>query len=227
VNEVSDEKTTKPTTKRLGTLASLGLDDVSYLIVVSKEKFELAKFKRAVRPLSEFPVELPSSPDAGWHTIYPEHPESLDVYINFSWYTEESEITLMAQYSSDGKRSGKNKSDPHAEKFMQWLGKFFKYESAEAHSHAHFQYLLESKQSKFPLPLKTHLGDGDAEIDGIALRLPSKPQGVSRVRLSQGKKCWFVEMICDRKLIFNDFDPYKDAQAYMPVLDSVMEDRKT
>ena len=109
---------------------------------------------------------------------------------------------------------------------MEWIGQFFKHETAQGHIHARFEYPLEARQSKFPLPLKTAL-KGEAEIDGISLKLPSKPEGVSKVRLTQGKTRWYVEVIADRRITFKGFSPYGDVQAILSVIDTLMEEKKS
>ncbi|MHB1935388.1 MAG: hypothetical protein ACYCOR_02245 [Acidobacteriaceae bacterium] len=215
---MTTHKTPSTAIARINSLAALGLEDVYYWICVSLEKFSLDKF------LGTFSREVKAEA-AGGVMVSPKDPDVGEYHIRFNWYVEEKEINLRISFMTGTREHDKDEREPYAEEFMQWLGQFFKYESAQSHSHAHFEYPVESKQSKFPLPLKTNLA-GDAEIDGISLSLPSRPDGVSKVRMSQGKKVWYVDMVADRKIVFNEFNLQREIEVRTSVLDTLMEERK-
>jgi hypothetical protein len=139
---------------------------------------------------------------------------------------DDGDVSVRLSYEPhSGSHKGKGKQvGPFAEEVGEWLGQFFKYSSAQSHMHGHFSYPLASRESKFPLPLKTNI-EG-AEVDGIAFRLPSNPGGVGRVRLTQGKDQWYVEVIADRKMTFKGFTPHSDVMVLTAVINTLMEERK-
>lgn len=215
---MTTRKTSTAAVAQINRLAALGLEDVHYWICVSLEKFYLDKF------LGHFSPEVKERA-AGTVMVSPKDPDVGEYHIRFNWNVEAKDMILRILFMTGTRKHDKGEREPYAEEIMQWLGQFFKYENAQSHSHAHFQYPVASKQSKFPLPLKTNLA-GDAEIDGISVSLPSKPDGVSKVRMSQGKKVWYVEVVADRKIVFNEFSLHREIEARTSVLETLMEERK-
>jgi hypothetical protein len=197
-------------------LSSYGLGEIGYWIYTSREKFDVKKFRAAVGAKGEnyYDCEITS------------RDPSSDYSIHVVMFADEEEVTVQLEYSSNEASSkGRNKQvGPYAEEFGEWLGQFFKYDTTQGHMHGHFSYPLASRQSKFLLPLKTNIEN--AEIDGVSLRLPTKPEGVARVRLTQGKETWFVEVIADRRMTFKGFTPHSDVKALASVISTLLEERK-
>jgi hypothetical protein len=189
---------------------------MQYWISVSQEKFDTEKFLLEAGPKAKGNVFSAE--------IAPRDEALGDYHIFATWNLVKEQVRLFVEYEPGPKKHEKDEHEPYAEQFMEWLGRFFKHENAQAHIHARFQYPLEAKQSKFPLPLKTAL-EGDAEIEGISLRLPTRPRGVNRVRLVQGVHLWYVETVGDRRITFKGFTPYEDVQAFTSVIDTFMEDK--
>ena len=199
-------------------LSSYGLDEIKYWIFTSREKFNAAKFRTA----------LGAKDDKHCECILTSHDPKTTYGLQIAMWDEDREITISLVYSSvvseKAKRQARH-SEPYLEDFGDWLGRFFKYESTQGHMHGHFSYPLASRASKFPLPLKTSIED--AEIDGVSLKLPTTPQGVVRVRLTQGDEEWFVEVVADRKMVFRGFTPHSDVRALASVVNTLLEERKS
>lgn len=149
-----------------------------------------------------------------------------DYHIHVNFWAEEKDVTIQLGYMGR-ERTGKAKGTPgpSAEEYGEWLGQFFKYDTTQVHMHGHFSYPIASRQSKFPLPLKTSIEN--AEIDGISLKLPAKPEGVLRVRLTRGEASWYVEAIADRRITFKGFTPHADVKALASVASTLMEESKS
>lgn len=206
--------------KAVDRLASYGLDELHYYITTSRDKFDVKKVFEKLGAKGQQTCHA---------TVLPKD-RSTDYHVHVSIGIAKEEINIhLVYFEEEGNphehTSGDGGDEVGAEDFMEWLGRFFKHETCQTHIHAHYVYLLASRQCKFPLPLKTSLG-GDAEIDGISVRLPREPENVSKVRVTQGKELWFVEMIADRRIAFKKFALYGDVRALASVLDSLMEERK-
>ncbi len=198
-------------------LSSYGLDEIRYWIYTSREKFDVAKFRAAVGAKDE----------DNYSCVITPHDPAIGYEARMALWVEEPEITVQLIYSTGAPSKGKRKvkqPGPYAEEFGEWLGQFFKYETTQSHMHGHFSYPLATRASKFPLPLKTNIED--AEIDGVSLRLPSEPEGVSRVRLTQGDKEWYVEAVADRRITFKGFIPHVDVRVLASVINTLLEERK-
>jgi hypothetical protein len=196
-------------------LSSYGLDEIRYWIYVSHEKFDISKFRAALGVEKEtYITAVLASADP-----------TVDYMLRIAVWDEKPEITIQLRYSttsSDKKRV--QQTGPQLEEFGGWFGQFFKYESTHAHMHGHFSYPLASRASKFPLPLKMNIED--AEIDGVSLQLPSEPEGVGHIRLTQGDKEWYVEVVADRRMAFKGFKPHPDVKALASVLNTFLERHK-
>ncbi len=202
------------------TLSSLGLDEIRYWIRVSYEKFDLKKFRTEASNEGkgmDYCVE-----------VWPKYSTS-DFCIHFSW-TEEpenKEMNMRVVYMLNEKRKlEEDEGSLAAEEFMEWLGKFFKYETSESHIHAYFEFPLASRVSKFPLPLTTAI-EGGAEIDGISLRLPTRADGVNKVRLTLGKNNWHIEAIANRRITFKAFSVFNDVKTIWSIVGTLMEEKTT
>jgi hypothetical protein len=207
----------------LSSLTGTGFEEMVYWIWVSREKFHVEKFFKAIEyagPAQEGAENLAIA-------AAPKDPKTCKYHIVASWNLEDKdEIGIRIEYSVETKKHEReHEHEPYAEEFMGWLGGFFEHESSQAHIHASFHYPLESRQSKFPLPLKTSL-EGDAEIDGISLRLPAAPKGASSMRLTQGAKRWYVEIIANRRIAFKEYSVYTDVQAFLSVVSSLLEEKR-
>lgn len=201
-------------------LSSYGLDEIVYWIYTSREKFSVEKFSAALGEKSN---------DSYYECAFVPRDAAIGYNVSIGAWPAEQEITVQLIYSTEiSNRRRKKKvpqSGPCVEEFGDWLGQFFKYGSTEGHMHGHFSYPLAARESKFPLPLK--LSIEDAEIDGVSLKLPALPEGVMRVRLTQGDEEWYVEAVADRKMVFKGFTPHSDVKALASVVNTLLEERKS
>jgi hypothetical protein len=196
---------------------ALGLERVYYLVSVSLEKFLLNEFV-------EVSGVRQGNHETGVLTFAPKDSENGDYGVRLEWFVGDPDMHLRIEYVSGTRQHAPGERAPYAEAFMEWLGQFFKYESAQAHSHARLAFPSKSRRSLFPLPLKTALA-GEPEIDGISLNLPSRPAGISKVRISLGRTSWHLEVVSDKRITFKTFDVHSDISAYSPVLNTLFEER--
>lgn len=182
--------------------------------MVAKEKFETERFSK-VAGKTHFTIASPKDADKG------------EYFATLHWEVddEDGDVAFNLEYTCGTKKHDRGEQEPFAEQIMEWLGRFFKYETAQGHVHARFAYPLESKRSKFPLPLKTPM-DGEAEINGIFLRLPTKPKGVTAVRLFRASKEWRIEVVANRRIQFKEYSIYNDVEAFLSVIDTFTEEVK-
>jgi hypothetical protein len=206
-----------PNAREKSSLKDTGLVQIGYLFSVSPEKFDLDKFESAIgRSTKDDPSGLGFASLDG---------KSGDYGISLAWFDiKEEEMQFHARYRTGGREPGEDERPPFAEDFMKWFGSFFKYENAEAHSHAEFKFPSDMRQCRFPIPMKTSIA-GDAEIEGVTFRLPSQPNGIKRAEIWASKKFWRLELIADRRITFDDFDVMSDIQAYTEVIDKLLEDK--
>ncbi len=207
-------------TRAVEKLSIYGFDEAHYYITTSREKFDVQKVFDLLGEKGKRECDaliLQRNRETDYHVRVRIGVEKNEVHIHAMYLQEE--LNPHKQKSSDGG------NEVGAEDFMEWLGKFFKHETSHIHLHLHYVYALASRQCKFPLPLKTTI-EGDAEINGISLRLPKEPEGVSKVILQQGKSMWFIEVIANRRVRFKGFTLHNDVRAVASVVESLMEERK-
>lgn len=206
----------------IGSFASANCTEISYRLSASRDKFDVDRFRASLMPKGRTKDK--------WGTVCaPKDPKTGDYHLHADWFIEEDEVSFRIDYEAGPKEHEADEREPYAEEFMEWLGQFFKYENARSHIHAEFAYPLETRESKFPLPLKTAIGPKviEAEIDGISLKLPSKPEGVTSVWVTRGKARWKIQLAGDRRTTFKAFTPYEDMRAFISVLEMVIEERKS
>ena len=113
--------------------------------------------------------------------------------------------------------------EPYAEDLMTWLGGFFGEASVASHSHARFQYDIKRRAIRFPLQLATP-PPCDAEVRGIALRLPTKPHGADAVRLTLGGDNLYAEVIGAGTIEFSTYSLYRHVNLAVAVLDNFVKE---
>jgi hypothetical protein len=204
------------------TFKSTHCEEISYRIEVSRDKFDVERFRSSL-------IGVGKKLDRYGTVCAPKDPKNGDFHLHAEWFIEEDEINFRIDYEEGPKEHEDDEQEPYAEQFMEWLGQFFKNDNAHAHIHAEFVYPLEARKSRFPLPLKTVLGPegSEAEINGISLSFPSKPEGVGSYWLMRMKKRWRVQLAADRRVTFKGFTPYRDMRAFVSVIEMVMEDKKS
>jgi len=205
------------------TFKSLHCEEMSYRISVSRDKFNVDKFRSGLMPKGQMK-------DRYGTVCAPLDPKTADYHVHADWLIDKDEVNFTIDFESGPKEHEKDEREPYAEQFMEWLGQFFVHESAHAHIHADFVYPIEARQSKFiALPLKTTIGPkGDeAEINGISLTLPSKPEGVLSVWVMRWKPRWRIQLAANRRVTFKGFTPYEDMRAIASIVEMVTEETKS
>ena len=202
-------------------LSAYGFDEAHYYITTSREKFDIDKVVEKLGqrgPRCEATI-LAKERSADYHIHFFLGADKRGIKMQIAYF--QAELNPHEHWKDDGK------NEVSAENFMEWLGRFFKYETSHAHLHVHYVFPAASRQSKvLPLPLKTSL-EGDVEIDGVSVNLPRQPEGVTKIRLTLGEECWWVETVADRRLTFKKFALLNDVRALASVIDLVLQQRKS
>lgn len=205
-------------TKRLPS----SLHDLYFLISVSQDKFDLQRFREWFR--DNFPGSKTFEKDIHQVSVAPRDDEGGEYHASFSWRVKQEDIEFRVEYLPGPRKHEQDEREPYAEELMQWLGGFFRNDNAHAHLHGRFELPAAKHRSKFPLPFKVSL-ETEAEIFGISLRLPSKPEGVSTIRISLSRATWYVEAIANRRVVFGGFRPHGDAYALLSTVNLLLEER--
>jgi hypothetical protein len=198
-----------------------GFSNAYYLIDVMPDKFNAQKFRQAVSATGH------DSDASLW--FFPSRSGSHLAILSFV-EDETGEFNFRIEYEVVNAHASafNTPAEPTAETLIEWFGQFFKYDTAHAHLHAHFRFAVDKRRSVYPLPVRTNFGDADEayEIFGITVRMPSRPKGVTTVRLTQGKADWFVEVIADRRIAFRTFSPDGDLTSISHVIDKFFLETK-
>jgi hypothetical protein len=211
VSEQSKNSATSQPRVRL--FADSSCDEVLYRVQITRDKFDYDAFLKAVdqRPKQyEWGDVICPSRNADYHVhiAWMEHKAHLRVQVGY--YSGLPEPTLIP------------KNVIYAEDAMQFVGKFFKNESAQMHIHADFDF-GEGRRSKFPLPLRTIIGSCKTEIDGIALKPIDAPSGVSRMWISQRKEELTVQLFVDKRIVFDKFSVAEGIRDLASMIDGLTE----
>lgn len=183
-----------------GLFGSAGCIGIDLRYQVTRDKFSVPHFVAFFDKSSEEDAKGMSV------TLRTLDPHGLDYHMHFTWEFGKEFVTLYVSYHRGFLRPAEGEREPYAERFMPWLGAFFSNESAYADLHAEFRYSLEDRSSRFPLPLKTTVGDIEAEIMGISASLPSAPEGLVNMSVRLGKSSVVVDLRGGIRTSFADFD---------------------
>jgi hypothetical protein len=204
-------------------------EQVIYWITANRDDFDVPRFKAslpsAVRNRDDLAVLIGSKDEA--ETPY---------HALFGWTISDEEIDLNIEYYAGPLRHldgdsphGDDTPDrdvdgPPAEELMRWLGEFFTVETVTAHAHVRYRYPAESREATFELKLATNAPLG-AKLYGVALHLPTKPDGVVSVRLTRGGSDWYAELIGDRDLTFRNFSPIEETDALQTFITAFIREK--
>jgi hypothetical protein len=195
-------------------------DSLSYHFKVALDKFDFDALRTAIH------VEKDTT--RSFHAVNTRDSELSDYHAHFEWRvrTKEKEISLDITYVGTTVKSKPGEEEPFSDNLMKWVGQFFKHDDANARVHSDFNFEAKTATlSWFPLPLRTKIANfgGEAILDGIAVALPSKPDGVGRFCLSQIKDAVFVGIESERRIKFADFSLDKDLKVERALADKVIE----
>lgn len=193
-----------------------GFRDMYYLISSTKDEFDVSKFRA-------YFGDEPHILEGSCVIVAPKDEKTGAYFIHFQWQKlTGAKLNFRVEYWKGSRAHEHEEREPFAEDFMAWLAQFFKSPAVESHLHARFRYRLSSRNSAFPLPRATTLPDG-AELYGIVLRLTANRDGVTTVRLTQGKTDWLVEAVANHMLEFNGFEPFRDVDLLAATVSKFLE----
>lgn len=206
-----------------------GFDGMYYVIKTTRDKLDIERLHNSFSVEPANGEERALREGFGYAVIIPARDPNAKYHVHLSWHIDGDSVELTVSYQLDlNDFDTTEDGEPYAEDVMPWLSQFFKYDSAEGHIHSLFTYPLTKRQSLFPIPMKIGAA-GEAEINGISLRLPLKPNGVLGLRLMLIQKddsgTWEVETIAERRVVFKSFDPYEDARTIANTIGDVLTER--
>lgn len=202
-------------------LSSRSCVNLEAKFVVALDKFERDRFAET--------VSKQGFPDSrtGSSVCFSELGKDGDYHIHFWWSIDEEDVTLIVRYHKGGMTGPPGDAEPYAEQFMGWLGHFFQYHEAHCHVTADFSFPLKSRRSRFPLPVKVPIAqDFETEIDGVSVRLPSRPEGMHLVRLTQDEKKVFINLHGQWRVTFAEWNVDKEVDRLSRLAFSITEENK-
>ena len=201
------------------------LEQIIYWVVANRDDFDVPKFRSALpkpfREKDDLDVFVASEGESEprYHAL-------------FGWTITEEEVSLNIEYTVappppglDEEKDDSETDGPPAEGLMPWLGQFFATESITSHAHARFRFPVDSRQTTFELSLAGE-APHDARLYGVALQLPTRPDGVVSVRLTRGGSDWYAELISDREVVFRDFSVSDESQRLASFLSSFLKETR-
>jgi hypothetical protein len=197
--------------------------ELSYRIKVPKNKFDVVRFTDALSPFGK---------SSRWNTVLlvPNNSDNPDYHAHVFWKTDSDpeKIRLQVDYhiwppETEGKNDG-----PFADTFFDWANQFISSESELAHVHAEFEYPVKKWRSNIMvLPIKVPIGSKSATIEGLSIKLPVESHGVTQVWLLRGNKYFTLQMFADRPIVFKNFTPQADVDAFTSAAMSLIEEIKS
>ncbi len=183
-----------------GLFHAVNCDQIALRYRVTRDNFSVPKL------LAFFNKETEEEADGFFVVLRTLDPEKLDYHMHFRWEFGKERVTLYVSFHIGVLRKREGEHEPYAEQFMPWFGTFFSNESAHADLHSQFEYSIEGRQSRFPLPLRMSIDDLGAEIDGISMSLASLPEGMASAKVQHWKKHLIVELRGSTRTTFATFD---------------------
>lgn len=203
-----------------------GFDFITYSLRATHDKFRMEALRAYYRE------SFPMSKDKGYErdryaaTVAPRDPEHGKYHVHFGWSVHKEHVDVTVEYHNGPVPHNEDECAPFAEDVMTWLSDYFTYESTHASCLISFTYPVKARESRFPLPMTIDVGV-EAEIDGISVRLPSTPDGVTAVRFSQVSDEWYVSALAERRIVFSTFSPYEDTRAVASIVEGILKERRT
>ncbi len=186
---------------RSGFFARSDCQSVDLRYRVSRDKFDVPAF------LTFFGKDTENEKYV-WVSCRTLEPKELDYHIHFGFhFTAEGPEFNVSFHAGGVPKPADNEREPYAEQFMPWFGKFFTNETAHADLHAGFAYPIETRKSRFPLPLKLALvEDVEIEIRGFSATLTPAIEGIGASAIGLGKKNVTIDLNGTIRTDFSSFD---------------------
>jgi hypothetical protein len=187
--------------------SDLHCDSVDFEFDVTFDKFRLDEFKKPFATKFCEPLTSTISVSAFLST---KDAKAFDYHGHCNWHVTKNRVHIRLGFYPGEVEAEEKEPEPFAETAMQWLGRFFKAESAQAHVHVAFEY-DEQWRSLIPLPIKVPLGrEGETEVDGMSLVLAKRPLGMAQSWIISREKKPRVLLYGDRNIQFDSFDLTKE-----------------
>jgi hypothetical protein len=221
VKAVPTAKKTRNVTTSAARFAEVGCRAIDFRFLVAKDKFKLADFTAAMKCNNQTPARLSVS-------CATQSPEETDYHTHFAWTeADKKEVELWVSYCVGSVTPRSGETEPYAEQFMGWLGKFFVNGSANAEVQGRFRYSIADRQSRYLLPVKVVIVPGlDTAINGISIDFPSRPNGIDLARLVAGTKNLTVFLGGTAKVRFDQFDVYEHLHNLSELAQALTDSRK-
>lgn len=193
-------------------------DSISYLLNVDVADVDVKGFWVA--------VGTPDGKAEGYraHSHCAQKNDESDFHLHLSWRISKGKFNMEIDHVAGKIKRPPDDTEPFAEDFVMWVERFFRKKKFNVRVDADFTY--PTRQSKFPLPLKTAIGPQETEldIDGISFALANNPEGIEKVWFTQGESLR-VHVICDRPIDLQNLNPRADIEAMSRILDTVIEEK--
>jgi|SRR5271157_595974 len=218
----ANEAETQVVTTSNGAFARAYCESISYLAAVKTESFRVDDFLRAVKEIM--------GKEGPPYVVCSSKRETSDYHLHLAWRNEEGTFSLMVEIEGTYRKPADNEKEPFAEDFFPWMSQFFDGDAPlVALVNADFKYPKAVRSVRvmlLPLPLKTEIGPKkvEVEMDGISLSLASKPEGISKLWITQRPDCLRVHLLGDRLIDFKAFDPGTEVTVLSKALDGVLEE---
>lgn len=198
-------------------------DSISYSVKAKNTDLEFDKFFRE----SGLTAEQIKDIEGYRATSYSgnKNPES-DFHLHISSRLREGILNLEVDFVAGGVKPKSDEKEPFAEDFIAWLGQFLLNKELPVRIGADFTYAEGIRQSKFPLPLKTSVGqNSEIKIDGISFSIEGRPEGIEKVWITQTKKNLVVHIMADKVLDLGSINPRVDVARFGRALDAIIEEK--
>lgn len=193
-------------------------DGISYDIRVKTTEVNLEAFLAVAKWQSK---------EFGFSHCAPKHTKT-DYHLHVSWRVRKGTFAIEIEFVKGGIPPDKDESEPFAEDFIEWVEKFFILKKTHVRIDADFEYPADLRQSSYPLPAGVPIGPNKtlAEIDGISFGLPDRPEGITKVWMTQRPKKLFVHVLAEKEIEIQRIEPRADMTVISAVLDSMLEPKQ-
>jgi hypothetical protein len=233
--EARDAKTKETVTsvqmreKEKKPFSTLRCERVEYEFSASLEKFDLEKFISAASMLTGAPLEKGTyrlNSVANTHEV-----KHTDYHVHLSCNWAKGKFRTSLAYVEGVSKADPTDQGPFAEDVMQWFGQFFSAEEVSAEVSATFDYPRKKLGLLLPIPMRIPVIGRQADLPeveafGMALNLPSKPQGAREVYATSLPDAILLSVIADRNIEFHDFDLHRDLTALSSVARLFLEEHR-
>lgn len=184
-----------------------------YFVTVNREAFKLDEFGETFGGDIRREKTVSAAPRDGAHGLY---------HVHATWRFRGESIEFRVEHIAGPMTHAANEREPYAEEFMKWLGHFFT-ESVKGHIHARFDYPAKKRRAIFVVP-PVHGLSVPVEVTGTRFRLPSKPNGISSLTITELSSRWAVDVIANFDDVFKAFDLQSDLQQLQSTIDLFIEE---